>query len=80
MRIVINTGHATDRMAERGWTDAQARAAILEYDMTWPTKSGGTTYVKRFPDGRDLEVWTLLRHTAGGPCIIVKSAAWRGEP
>lgn len=76
MIVVINRGHATDRMAERGITREAIEHVLNACLMHLPGDRGGTCHIGIAPNDRELKVWTVGPLTHEGR-VVVKSAAWR---
>ena len=73
-------GHARDRMAERGVTEADVEHALLHHTERLRTPQNSMRYIGPGLDGRrQLKVWVKLPDTNPGDDKVVKSVAWKGE-
>lgn len=77
MKLQIR-GHPRRRMAERGITEADIRAA-LEGFHTSITGKDSVTYVGPGKNGEDLKVFVMLPGIVEDGATIIKSAAWKDK-
>lgn len=75
MNLVI-TFHLRRRMAQRGITEEDVRAALARHHTSYPTLEQSVCYIGPGIDGRDLKVWIVLPGLSADPAIV-KSAAWK---
>ena len=74
------SGHAKQRMRQRGVAEADIENAVLNYVSSWETAKKSVQYIGPGVDGRMLKVWLLPPGYSGSQSsVMVKSVAWQGE-